>query len=212
MNVSGVEQAYSALAHRYIELFGSGQHEHPEDLRLIDRHLAHLAGPVLDLGCGPGHLTGYLLSKCPDVTGIDLVPEFIAHARRAHPTARFEVGSITSSTWANGSVAGALAWYSLIHFEPDELDGALDEIRRIMAPGGVVVVGFFEGPRCEPFEHKVVTARRWPVDEMARRLAEAGLIEVDRLQRPQDGERRPHAAIAAIAASRPAHVRSSAAP
>jgi trans-aconitate methyltransferase len=198
MQADGVQEAYSSLADQYIDLFGSGQREHPDDLRLIDRHLRHLAGPVLDLGCGPGHLTGYLRSRCPDVTGIDLVPEFIAHARQAHPNARFEVGSITSSTWANGSVAGALAWYSLIHFDPDELDGALTEIRRIMAPSGVVVVGFFEGPRCEPFEHKVITAHRWPVDEIARRLAEAGIFEVDRLQRPQDGERRPHAAIAAL--------------
>lgn len=196
MKPSGVQQAYSSLAHRYIALFGSGQHEHPDDLRLIDKHLGHLAGPVLDLGCGPGHLTGHLRARCPDVTGIDLVPEFIAHARQAHPTPSFEVGSITSTTWADGSVAGALAWYSLIHFDPDQLDGALAEIRRILAPGGVVVVGFFEGPRCEPFEHKVITAHRWPVDEIARRLAEADLNEVERLQRPQDGERRPHAAIA----------------
>jgi trans-aconitate methyltransferase len=87
MQANGVQEAYSSLADQYIDLFGSGQREHPDDLQLIDRHLGHLPGPVLDLGCGPGHLTGYLRSRCPDVTGIDLVPEFIAHARQAHPTA-----------------------------------------------------------------------------------------------------------------------------
>ena len=199
MRASGVQQAYSSLSERYIELFASGRHEHPDDLRLIDQHLGHLPGPVLDLGCGPGHLTGYLRSRRPDVTGIDLVPEFIAHARRAHPAARFDIGSLTSTPWADGSVGGALAWYSLIHFDPDELHGALAEIRRILAPGGAVVVGFFEGPRIEPFEHKVITAHRWPVDEFARRLTDAGFVEEERLQRPQDGERRPHAAIAAKA-------------
>jgi SAM-dependent methyltransferase len=194
-----VQHAYSSVSHLYIDLFGSGQHEHPDDLRLIDHHLGQVTGPVLDLGCGPGNLTGFLRARCPDVTGIDIVPEFIAHARQAHPSARFELGSIASPTWADGSVAGALAWYSLIHFEPNELREALAEIRRIMALGGVLVVGFFEGPRCEPFEHKVINAYRWPVDEVARRLTESGFIEVERLQRPQDGERRPHAAIVATA-------------
>ncbi|MGN6753390.1 MAG: class I SAM-dependent methyltransferase [Intrasporangium sp.] len=199
MKTSDVQQAYSSLSHVYIDLFGSGQHEHPDDLRLIDQHLGHVTGPVLDLGCGPGHLTGYLRSRDTDVTGIDMVPEFIAHARQAHPTAKFELGSIARPARADGSVAGALAWYSLIHFEPNQLNHALAEIRRIMAPGGVLVVGFFEGPRCEPFEHKVITAHRWPADEIARRLAESGFIELERLQRPRDGERRAHAAIAAAA-------------
>jgi trans-aconitate methyltransferase len=194
-----VQQAYSSLSQQYIDLFGSGRHEHPDDLRLIDQHLGRLAGPVLDLGCGPGHLTGYLHARCPDVTGIDMVPEFIAHARKAHPTVRFELGSIVSSTRADGSAAGALAWYSLIHFEPAQLNDALVEIRRVMEPGGVLVAGFFDGPRCESFAHKVVTAYRWPVDEVARRLAESGFLEIERRQRPGDDERRAHAAIVAVA-------------
>jgi len=36
-----------------------------------------------DLGCGPGHITGYLRSLGVDATGIDMVPEVIAHAQAA---------------------------------------------------------------------------------------------------------------------------------
>ena len=199
MRGTTVQQAYSGLSDVYIDLFASGDHEHPDDLALIDRHLGSLSGPLLDLGCGPGHLTAHLQSRGRDVTGLDLVPEFVAHARRVHPTARFETGSLTELPWSDGSVAGALSWYSLIHFRPDQLDVALAEIRRVLAPEGVLVVGFFEGGRCEPFAHKVVTAYRWPVDEMSSRLAAAGFREVERIQRPQDGDRRPHGALAAVA-------------
>ncbi|NHC15727.1 class I SAM-dependent methyltransferase [Motilibacter deserti] len=199
MSSARVAQAYAALAERYIELLGSVESVHPDDLRLLDDHLARLTGPVLDLGCGPGHLSGYLRRAGVDVTGIDLVPEFLAHARQAHPSVRFELGSLTELDRPDASVAGVLAWFSLIHLEPGELDASLAGIRRVLAPESPFVVGFFAGDACEPFPHKVAEAYRWPADEVARRLARAGFMEVERVQRPPDGERRAYAVIAARA-------------
>ena len=74
MNTEQVRQAYASVAEIYIELFGSSQQVHAEDLAFIRRHLAGRPGPVLDLGCGPGHITGYLCSLGIDATGIDMVP------------------------------------------------------------------------------------------------------------------------------------------
>ncbi len=68
-----------------------------------------------------------------------------------------------------------------------------------MAPAGTLVLAIFVGDEVAAFDHKVVTAYRWPVDEFSRRLADAGFMEVERAQRPGDGTRRPHAAIAATA-------------
>ncbi len=195
-----VQQAYARLAAQYIDLFGSVEQVDPGDLDLIGRHLAGAVGPVLDLGCGPGHLTAFLHESGVDVTGIDLVAEFIAHARATHPAVSFELGSMTDLDRPAGSLAGALAWFSLIHVDPVRVDGVLDTIRELVAPGGAFVVGFFDGPGVEPFAHKVVTAYRWPADEMARRLVRAGFVEVERVHRPRAGERRPYAVIAARAA------------
>jgi SAM-dependent methyltransferase len=199
VNSRDVRHAYSSLAQQYIDLLGSVEIVHPDDLLLIERHLGHLEGPVLDAGCGPGHLTAFLRSAGCDVTGIDPVPEFIAHARQTYPEARFEVGFMADGTRPDASVAGVLAWYSLIHVHPDELDRVLAAIRRVLTPGGALVMGFFRGLVCEPFEHKVITAYRWPMDEVAGRLASVGFVEVERSQREQEGERRPHAVIAARA-------------
>lgn len=199
MTSHDVQRAYSLLAQRYIDALGSVEHVHPDDLRFVERHLATAPGPVLDLGCGPGHLTGHLHALHPDVTGMDLVPEFLAHARRTHPATRFEEGSLLALDRAPGSVGGVLAWYSLIHLVPDELDRALAGVRRVLVPGGSLVVGFFDGPDHEPFAHRVTTAYRWPVDEMVRRLARAGFAERERVHRPAEGELRSHAALAARA-------------
>lgn len=194
-----VRQAYGLIAERYIELFGSSHQVHADDLALIARHLSIRPGVVLDAGCGPGHLTAHLRSLDVDATGIDLVPKFIAHARSSYPDGRYELGSLHRLPVPDGSVAGILAWYSLIHVPPGEFDDVLAELRRAMAPAGTLVVGFFDGDEIVAFDHKVVTAYFWPVDELSARLRRAGFMEVERLQRPAPAESgpRPHAAIAA---------------
>lgn len=195
MDIEAVRQAYGSVADLYIDLFGSRQKVHAEDLAFIARHLTGRRGRVLDLGCGPGHLTDYLRSLDLDATGIDIVPEFVAHAQAAYPSGRYELGSMEDLDVAGQSVAGILAWYSLIHLPPQRLDGVLAEFRRIMAPGGTLVIGIFEADELGAFDHKVVTAYRWPIDELSHRLTRAGFTEAERLHR--FGEARAHAAVAA---------------
>lgn len=198
MNSERVRKAYSAVTDLYIELFGTVQQVHPDDLAFIGRHLSIQPGKVLDAGCGPGHITAYLRSRGVDTMGIDLVPGFIAHARATHPDGEYQLGSITSLDVVDHSIAGILAWFSLIHLPPQKIDGALAEFRRAMAPAGTLVVGFFDGDDVGPFDHKVVTAYRWPADMLSERLTRAGFAEVERLHRPSDGTHRPYAAIAAV--------------
>ena len=199
--MEAIAQAYAQVAAQYIELFGRTSEVHVDDLELIGRHLTGRAGPVLDLGCGPGHLTAHLRSLGVEATGLDLVPEFIAHARATHPDVPFGRASMRQLPIADGAAAGVLAWYSLIHVPPDEFDDVLHELRRVLARGGTVVAGFFDGEQVAAFDHKVATAYYWPADELAARLERVGFTEVERLQRPgidQPGHR-PHGAVVAVA-------------
>ncbi|MGW5557654.1 class I SAM-dependent methyltransferase [Micromonospora sp. NPDC003944] len=199
METDTVRQAYTSVAQLYISLFGTAGQVHPDDLAFIERHLTGRPGPVLDLGCGPGHLTGHLRALGVDATGIDLVPAFVAHARAVHPEVEFQLGSLERLDVADESVDGILAWYSLIHLPPPELDGVLEEFRRVLAPGGRLVLGTFTADEVGAFDHKVATAYRWPLDEFSERLTHAGFREVERLPRPDDDQHRPHAAMAAVA-------------
>ncbi|AGZ39098.1 class I SAM-dependent methyltransferase [Actinoplanes friuliensis] len=197
MKFDEVRDAYSSVAGLYIELFGTSGQVHAEDLEFIGGHLSVPSGTVLDLGCGPGQITGHLRSLGVDARGIDMVPEFIAHARAAHPAGDFQLGSMSNLDAADSSIAGILAWYSLIHLTPPDLDSVLAEFRRVLIPDGKLVVGFFDGDAFSAFDHKVITAYRWSVDGFAERLAQAGFTEVERRRRPTDGTHRPHAALAA---------------
>ncbi|UGT57596.1 class I SAM-dependent methyltransferase [Nocardia asteroides] len=195
MSDTTVRSAYGAIHELYIELFGSPSHIDPEDTAFVLRHLTE--GPVLDLGCGPGHFTQVLHAAGLAATGIDLVPEFVAHARSRYPDIPFRVDSLRTLDAPPATIGGLLAWFSLIHFTPAELPAILAEFHRVLAPGGHLVLGFFASDeQVEVFPHKVTDAYRWPVDNLSELLADAGFTELERCRRPSVGEARPYAVLA----------------
>lgn len=102
-------------------------------------------GPVADVGCGPGEITAHLNELGVDAFGIDLSPGMIEVARREHPVLRFEVGSMTNLDLPAASVAGLLAWWSLIHIPDNEVPAVLGHFHRVLRPGGPLQVGFHVG-------------------------------------------------------------------
>ncbi|MFJ2865948.1 class I SAM-dependent DNA methyltransferase [Kitasatospora sp. NPDC087314] len=109
--------------------------------------LVHTAGGglVADVGCGPGHVTAHLHELGLDAFGIDLSPVMIDVARRDHPSLRFEVGSMTDLDLADESVAGLLAFWSLIHVPDDVIPTVFGHFRRVLRPGGPLLLGFHVG-------------------------------------------------------------------
>lgn len=197
MSETLIRRRYTEVSDVYTRMFGAVAHVDPDDLRFLERNFGRCDGTILDAGCGPGHLTGYLTDLGLTARGIDLVPAFIESARANWPEVEFAVGSMNPLNVPDGSLGGILAWYSLIHYEPDTLGEVLRGFRMALSDNGTLVVGFFEGDDVEPFEHRVTTAYRWPADEMSKMLSAAGFVEADRLRRPAKDRFRPHAALAA---------------
>jgi SAM-dependent methyltransferase len=98
--------------------------------------LAGDAGPVADLGCGPGYLTAHLRALGLDAFGLDLSPVMVELARREHPGIRFQVGSMDALDLADGTVGGILSWYSIIHAPAAEVPGYFAEFGRVLTAGG----------------------------------------------------------------------------
>jgi SAM-dependent methyltransferase len=102
-------------------------------------------GPVADVGCGPGHVTAHLHELGVDAIGIDLSPAMIDIARGEHPHLRFEVGSMTDLDLADDSLAGLLAFWSLVHIPDDAMPTVFGQFRRVLRPGGPLLLGFHVG-------------------------------------------------------------------
>ncbi|MWA15758.1 methyltransferase domain-containing protein [Streptomyces sp. BA2] len=188
--------AYDAIADVYAELVRDAYDALPLDRALLaafaELASAHDAGPVAELGCGPGQTTALLRDLGLDVFGIDLSPVMIDLARESYPDLRFEVGSMDALDLPDGKLSGILSWYSVIHTPPQELPPYFAEFRRVIATGGHLLLGFFEseGLPVTPFDHKVTTAYRWPIEGLAELAREAGFVEVGRMLRePIEGER-----------------------
>lgn len=188
--------AYDAIAVRYAEFVRDGLADFPLDHAVLAAFAeftrAADTGPVAELGCGPGYVAAHLSELGLDVFGIDLSPNMIGLAREAYPGLRFEVGSMDALSLADGKLGGIVSWYSLIHTPPREVPSYLAEFRRVLAAGGTLVVAFFEseGEPVAAFDHRVVTAYRWPIDGLAGLAREAGFVEVGRMLRePCEGER-----------------------
>ena len=154
-----VSTSYGARAAEYCEALGSLDQMEPTDIALITSWGASVPGSILDAGCGPGHWARLLASTDRPVTGIDVTPEFIAHARGASddPDLSFEVMDMAHTPYADGSFAGILAWYSLIHTPPAHLTGTLTEFYRLLMPEGSLLLGMFLGKHGLPFAHTVTT-------------------------------------------------------
>ncbi len=136
-----VQAAYDAVATDYAAQLGDELAHKPLDRALLAAVCELAADGVLaDLGCGPGHVTRYLARLHPAVLGLDLSSEMIATARADAPGLTFEVASMLDLPLADGSLAGAVALYSVIHFTSDERQAVFAEVHRVLRPGGHLLV------------------------------------------------------------------------
>jgi ubiquinone/menaquinone biosynthesis C-methylase UbiE len=93
---------------------------------------------VLDVGCGPGALTGELVERvgADRVSAVDPSEPFVAAARERHPGVDVEQASAEELPFADHTFDAALAQL-VVHFMADPVKG-LGEMARVTCEGGVV--------------------------------------------------------------------------
>ena len=142
-----VRATYGAVAEAYAEHLTAELDDLPFERWLLERIASEATGPVVEVGCGPGHVAADLHASGADARGLDLTPEMVEVARSRFPDVRYDVGDLRRLMRPE-SAAGwgaVLAWYSLIHLAASELPAALESLVRPIAPGGLLVVALQAG-------------------------------------------------------------------
>lgn len=105
----------------------------------IRRHFED--GRVLDVGCGAGRTTGPLDALGFDVVGIDVSREMVERARAIYPEVEFQVGDVTDLEFADDAFDYAVFAHNGIDYVHPERERrqAIEELRRVLAPGGVLL-------------------------------------------------------------------------
>ncbi|MGW7687074.1 methyltransferase domain-containing protein [Kribbella sp. NPDC054772] len=187
--MNDIQGSYNTAAVDYHAILKDYHRADPFEKGALDYFAALVEpGPVGDLGCGTGRITAYLAGLGLDVFGVDLTPGMVEVARREYPSLRFEVGSLFDLDIKDGELAGALAWYSLVHTPREELPAVFAELYRVLRPGGHLIHGFKvgEGSRhlTQAYGHDLdLQVYMHDPAEIAALLATAGFTELATLTR-----------------------------
>jgi pimeloyl-ACP methyl ester carboxylesterase/2-polyprenyl-3-methyl-5-hydroxy-6-metoxy-1,4-benzoquinol methylase len=179
-----VRAAYDAMAADYADRFGADLEQLPLDTEILDL-LARRAGPrgpVLDVGCGPAQVGGYLAARGAQVAGIDLAPAMLETARR-QPGLGAVAADLRWLPVASGSCAAVVSFYALHHVPRAELPGVLREFRRVLAADGELALAAHEGEGdFTSHSDPMILGTLYTAAELERALAQAGL-RVDTVRR-----------------------------
>lgn len=96
---------------------------------------------ILEAGCGAGRILRYYHDREYDIIGIDFIPVAIEKLKKADPTLKVQTGDITNLEFGDAVFDCVLA-FGLYHNLQHDLDNAVQETRRVLAPGGTVCASF----------------------------------------------------------------------
>ena len=189
--LSDLQASYDRVADEYARrIFDELQYK-PLDRQLLDRLAASVpeGGIICDLGCGPGQIARYLHERGAQVIGIDLSTQMIEQARQLNPGLEFKQGNMLALDIEDGAWAGIAAFYSIIHIPRDEVVTALHELKRVLQPGGWLLVAFHLGTEVlhlEEWWEQPVSADFvfFQAPEMQAYVQAAGFLIEDLIERP----------------------------
>lgn len=102
---------------------------------------------VLEIGCGPGNITKYLLTKNPDlkIKGIDISENMVEIAKRNNPLAEFEVMDVRRLDSLNVKFDAIVCGFCIPYLSQSDCSKLIDDCRILINDSGVLYLSFADG-------------------------------------------------------------------
>ncbi len=109
----------------------------------IDKHNAK----ILDIGCGPGNISKYLLSKRTDfdLLGIDIAPNMIELAIQNNPNANFKVMDVRLINNIQSNFDAIIAGFCVPYLSSSETKQLIENSFKLLNDNGLLYISFVEG-------------------------------------------------------------------
>ena len=149
----GIRRSFDLVAEDYAEHFFDELDRKPFDRERLQAFAARCPrdAPVLEIGCGPGHVGRFVAALDRRVVGLDLSERSLRIAGRRNPRLAFVGGDMRDLPIQRASCGEILAFYSLIYFDAAETETILAEYRRVLRPGAPLLLAVHAGEGAERF-------------------------------------------------------------
>ncbi|WP_392530544.1 class I SAM-dependent methyltransferase [Nostoc sp. C117] len=101
---------------------------------------------VLDLCCGSGQTTEFLVKISQNVTGLDASPKSLQRARQNVPLASYVEAFAEEMPFADSLFDVVHTSVALHEMQPQQLRKIINEVYRVLKPGGVFTLVDFHAP------------------------------------------------------------------
>ncbi|MEH1805209.1 class I SAM-dependent methyltransferase [Nostoc sp.] len=106
----------------------------------------HSDSQVLDLCCGSGQTTEFLVKTSQNVTGLDASPKSLQRARLNVPQASYIEAFAEEMPFADNLFDVVHTSVALHEMQPQQLRKIINEVYRVLKPGGVFTLVDFHAP------------------------------------------------------------------
>ena len=128
-------------AEKYMDVSG-----YRESLEKLGKLLSGSEGTILELGCGPGNITRFMLNRYPDlkITAIDLAPDMIAIAQKLNPEAEFKVMDCREINTIDSKFNSVICGFCLPYLSRQEAIQLISDSAARLKSEGIIYISTME--------------------------------------------------------------------
>ncbi|MBE8723385.1 class I SAM-dependent DNA methyltransferase [Flavobacterium hungaricum] len=104
---------------------------------------------ILEIGCGPGNITKYLLNKRPDfeILGTDIAPNMIELAQKNCPSAKFELIDSRKIEQIKSKFDAVLCGFCIPYLSESDVEKIIRDCKNLLHNNGILYLSFVEGEK-----------------------------------------------------------------